>query len=475
VRRLAWGAAALAVLAYPVYPDTVRAWVFDLGSAATVVAIVVGVRVNRVARPLPWYLLAAGQLAFLGGDLLWDYYERVLHTDPFPSLADASYLVGYPLIAAAVLVFLRRRALTTDFGSLLDAGIISVGVGVVSWVYLITPYVTDPSLRTIDKVISSAYPVGDLLLLCLVVRLLLVPGQRPRAHLLLALSLVVLLVTDSGYAYSILVEAHVASSPVLDAGWLLSYLLLAACALDRSAGELDEVAATPPAALTPRRLLVLAGASVVAPVILAVQTVTEASVNGLVIACASVALFLLVLRRMSGLVHDVERQAAALEALAMTDGLTGIGNRRRWDEQLPLELARAARSGTSLVVAMVDLDHFKDFNDTRGHLAGDELLQRAAQAWQARLRANDVLARYGGEEFAVALPATSLDDAVAVIDTLRGLVPEGQTCSAGVAEWDGREPAEALVRRADLALYLAKTGGRDRTEASRELSAPAPV
>jgi len=122
----------LAVLAYPLYPDMVRAWVFDLGSAATVVAILVGVRVNRVARPLPWYLLAAGQLAFLGGDLLWDYYERVLHTDPFPSLADASYLAGYPLLAAAVLVFLRRRSLTSDLGSLIDAGIISVGVGVVS-------------------------------------------------------------------------------------------------------------------------------------------------------------------------------------------------------------------------------------------------------------------------------------------------------------------------------------------------------
>jgi diguanylate cyclase len=196
---------ALGVLAYPLYPPAVRAWTFDLVSVATVVAILVGVRVNRVARPLPWYLLAAGQLAFLGGDLLWDYYERVLHTDPFPSLADASYLAGYPLIGAAVVVFLRRRSLTADLGSLIDAGIISVGVGVVSWVYLITPYVTDPSLGLVEKLISCAYPVGDLLLLCLVVRLLLIPGQRPRAHLLLALSLLVLLLSDSGYAYTILI------------------------------------------------------------------------------------------------------------------------------------------------------------------------------------------------------------------------------------------------------------------------------
>jgi diguanylate cyclase len=302
---VAWGAVTLAVLALPLYPEVVRVWAFDLGSAATVVAILVGIRINRVARPLPWYLLAAGQVAFLIGDLLWDYYDRVLHTDPFPSLADASYLAGYPLLAAAVLVFLRRRSLTSDLGSLIDAGIISVGVGVIGWVYVITPYVKDPSLDVLDKLISCAYPVGDLLLLCLAVRLLLVPGERPRAHQLLAGSLVVLLVTDIVYAYTILVEAEVADSPVLDAGWLLSYLLLAACALDRSAGELDTVTTTLPAVLTPRRLMVLAGASVVAPVILAVQTVTDASVNGLVIASASVTLFLLVLRRMAGLVHDV--------------------------------------------------------------------------------------------------------------------------------------------------------------------------
>jgi diguanylate cyclase (GGDEF)-like protein len=285
----------------------------------------------------------------------------------------------------------------------------------------------------------------------------------------------VLLVTDSGYAYTILIEAHFAGSPVLDVGWLLSYLLLAAAALDPSAGELDEVETAPPAALTSRRLMVLAGASVVAPVILAVQTVTDATVNGLVIALASVALFLLVLRRMSGLVHDVERQAAALESLAMTDGLTGIGNRRRWDEQLPLELARASRAGTPLVVAILDLDRFKRYNDTRGHPCGDELLQRTAQAWQSRLRAGDVLARYGGEEFAVALPGARLSDGVAVIDTLRGLVPEGQTCSAGVAEWNRREPPEALVRRADLALYLAKAAGRDRTEVDADVAERAAV
>lgn len=345
----------------------------------------------------------------------------------------------------------------------------------VSWVYLVTPYVTDPSLGRLDRLISTAYPIGDLLLLCLVVRLLLVPGRRPQAHLLLALSLLVLLVSDSGYAYTVLVEPDAAVIPLLDVGWMVSYLLLAAAALDPSAGDLDEVAATAPAALTPRRLMVLAGASVVAPVILAVQTVTEASVNGLVIATASVTLFLLVLKRMSGLVREVEQQATDLEALAMTDGLTGVANRRKWDAQLALELVRAARTGAPLVVAIFDLDHFKAYNDTWGHPAGDDLLRRTAAAWRERLRAGDLLARYGGEEFAVALAGATLSDAVPVVDALRGLVPDGQTCSAGMAQWDGHEGPDALVRRADLALYLAKAGGRDRTEVDGDVPERAAV
>jgi diguanylate cyclase (GGDEF)-like protein/PAS domain S-box-containing protein len=152
-----------------------------------------------------------------------------------------------------------------------------------------------------------------------------------------------------------------------------------------------------------------------------------------------------------------------LEQMARTDDLTGLPNRRAWQEELPTELARAWREDRPLCVAMLDLDHFKDFNDRQGHQAGDRLLKQAAAAWRTSLRPYDTLARYGGEEFSVILPGCTLDDARALVERLREQTPEGETCSAGIAEWDGSEQAEALVGRADAALYRAKRAGRDRS------------
>ena len=112
---------------------------------------------------------------------------------------------------------------------------------------------------------------------------------------------------------------------------------------------------------------------------------------------------------------------------------------------------------------MLDLDHFKDFNDDHGHQAGDDHLRAVAVSWQGRLRATDLVARYGGEEFALILSGTTLAQAVEVIETLRAAVPSEQTVSGGVAEWDGSESGAELLARADRALYEAKRSGRNRT------------
>jgi len=157
-------------------------------------------------------------------------------------------------------------------------------------------------------------------------------------------------------------------------------------------------------------------------------------------------------RKRDSLIHD-------LRELSLTDELTGLPNRRRWDDELGRELGRARRYGKEMSLAMLDLDGFKSYNDTAGHPAGDALLRSVAKAWAEAVRTTDLLARYGGDEFAAILPDCPPDEALEVIDRLRLSTPKPVTCSAGIAWSDGSHSPEELVTRADQALYRAKRAG----------------
>jgi diguanylate cyclase (GGDEF)-like protein len=148
--------------------------------------------------------------------------------------------------------------------------------------------------------------------------------------------------------------------------------------------------------------------------------------------------------------------------LARTDALTGLANRRSWDEALGFEQERARRTEEPMCAVLIDLDHFKVFNDRFGHQAGDLMLKEASAAWRAQLRDVDTLARWGGEEFALLLPACPLVQAKGVLERLKLATPEGVTFSAGIVRWDEHESALQLMRRADAGLYSAKQSGRDR-------------
>jgi diguanylate cyclase (GGDEF)-like protein len=148
-----------------------------------------------------------------------------------------------------------------------------------------------------------------------------------------------------------------------------------------------------------------------------------------------------------------------LTDMASTDALTGLPNRRAWETSLQ----QALDEDQGIALAMLDFDHFKDFNDTYGHPAGDRLLRETAAAWREELRAGDLVARFGGDEFALLLPDCNAANALEVVERLRLRIPSGQSCSAGIATHQPGTPAEALVAQADIALYEAKTAGRDRT------------
>jgi diguanylate cyclase (GGDEF)-like protein len=147
-----------------------------------------------------------------------------------------------------------------------------------------------------------------------------------------------------------------------------------------------------------------------------------------------------------------------LTDMASTDPLTGLPNRRAWDARV----SRALSDGAHFTIAMLDFDHFKEFNDAYGHPAGDLLLKETAAMWREQLRTGDLLARLGGEEFGLLLIDCPTPRAVEVIERLRKLIYRNRTCSAGFAEHQPGESAEAVLARADAALYDAKSAGRDR-------------
>ena len=160
------------------------------------------------------------------------------------------------------------------------------------------------------------------------------------------------------------------------------------------------------------------------------------------------------------LAADLREAHGEMERHAATDPLTGLANRRSWDERLPEILA----TGASPVLLLVDLDHFKLFNDKHGHVAGDQMLIAFARVISEALPEEALAARWGGEEFSVALP--DLITARQVADQIRAHVPSAQTCSIGLAEYRAGETVTELTERADAALYAAKSAGRDRIVAA---------
>jgi diguanylate cyclase (GGDEF)-like protein len=241
-------------------------------------------------------------------------------------------------------------------------------------------------------------------------------------------------------------------------------VLWAGAALHPSMRSLSEVAPDRAARFNRSRFMLLAATSLLAPALLFVEGIrTPRHVDWAAIGIGAVVLFLLVLARMSALISQVQDQASQLAALANNDALTGIPNRRAWDLELAREMAVARRSESRVAVAILDLDHFKAFNDRHGHQAGDRLLAQAAALWKAQLREYDIIARYGGEEFGVILPGLTAAEADPIVERLRAATPVRQSFSAGIATWDGVETPEHLVGRADEALYRAKHSGRSRT------------
>ncbi|GAA3392487.1 GGDEF domain-containing protein [Cryptosporangium minutisporangium] len=451
-------------------------WTLD---ASAVVVLLIGARLHRPTTRWPWWLLALGQLSALGADITFYGASLVDVTLPYPSVADLLYLLQYLLDGVALFLLIRRRTPGWDVPALVDASIVAVAAGLVSWVFLISPGASGGGMTTAGVLTTAAYPVGDLVLLSVGARLMLGAGSRPPAFRLLASGFVLVLVPDALYTWQVFAGTYTEGG-WLESMWMGSWILLGAAGLHPSMRELSEESpvAAPHAGLG--RMVVLAGASLLAPATLFVQYLREAPLHVPLVATVCAVLFLLVLTRMAGLV-------VAQERVAITDGLTGLRTRRYFEHALATTAERAA-GGSGLAVLLLDVDHFKTVNDTYGHHGGDRVLCEIARRLTQAVRPGDLVARYGGEEFAVLLPSVTPREARQIADrvhrgirrtpiTVSGSAATTVTVSVGVATLpvDAPDPA-ALMLLADQLLYAAKDNGRDRVAAGASLSAaPDPI
>jgi diguanylate cyclase (GGDEF)-like protein/PAS domain S-box-containing protein len=292
-----------------------RAVFWGLLALSGVFAIVAGVILNRPAAPAAWLLLAAANLSFAIGQISFLVITEVRHeTLTFPSPVDGFYLSTYPIYAAGLVIFIRRRGGGRDRRSLLDALTVTVSLALLSWLYLILPYVHNPALSWQQKAVSVAYPIGDVLVLAMLARFLAAGAWRTRSVQLLAIGSLGLLASDVSFG---LLQLYSSFHPgtATDLGWLVFYAAWGAAALHPSMTMLTKPIPRSQPPSSPFRLVLIMLAALVAPVVLFVESVRDRVVDAGVIAVCSALLYLLVLSRLADVAAALRRALARAEVL----------------------------------------------------------------------------------------------------------------------------------------------------------------
>jgi len=367
VRRGAWlwylVVGALLTAAY-LFVHTIRfGWAFNLIGLSSPIVIVIAVRLHKPEQELPWYLFALGQTLFVAGDVITYNYDSFFGTElPFPSIGDVFYLSVYPCLIAGLLLLVRHRSPGRDRESAIDSLIVAVGIGVVSWVFLMAPTAHDAGLDLKSKLVSIAYPLMDLMVLSAAIRLAVGAGKRPPAFYLISLSIVSLFITDSIYSWiSVHGIVYDNSSGFLEGGWGLFYVLWGAAALHASMRTLSDPAPDQDRRLSRWRLGLLAGASLMAPAVQGVQMLRGGAIEMPVAIGASATLFLLVVARMAGLIHKQQQSAEREKALRQAGAALVTATNRDGIYAAALEGARAIAGPGATIRVLVSRDMPQEF------------------------------------------------------------------------------------------------------------------
>jgi len=462
------------VVAPPGLPQDAVYLVVGLGCVA---AIVLGVRRHQPDLRAPWYLFAVGQAAWVLGDTIYSWNEDVRHVSPFPSSADVAYLLAYPLLAAGVGLLIRRGGRRFDIRGLIDSGIVVVGLGLVSWAWVAQPMVEAADVPVLERLIAVAYPVGDILLMAMLVRLVAAPGISSMALRLLAGAVILQVVADTALAAGVTASWDYAGG--LDVLWLASYTLWGASALHPQMAEISSRTGANTDLFTVRRVTVLGAAAILPPVTAAAALTLGYPMDPWVLVGGAIVLTLLVVVRMASGIAEIRFTARQRDELqekllykAAHDPLTGQFNRAYMLRmiQAALRRGRSAEIATGLLV--VDLDDFKSVINSYGPTAADDILIATARRVSATVGPSHAVGRLSGDQFFVLVEHADAEEVTMQI--------AGALARTLMAPHD---IAQSSVRvRARIGLALGVDGSTDASQllhqamiASRRASLSAPA
>ncbi|MDQ1746963.1 MAG: diguanylate cyclase [Frankiaceae bacterium] len=436
--------------------------------AAATCALTVSRKARGRARTIWLFLGIASALAVAANT---PYYAAPLitgHALPFPSVVDGFWLLTYPCFLVALHVMTKVQRRESRLGNALDTTILVVcGTSLMSE-FVLVPLVGAAGIPLLAHVVAATYPIMDILVFAMLVRVAVAVSWRSPAVRLLLVSFSALLLADTVYVVQ-LGDGTYHLGGASDGLWMVSYLFIGLAALHPQARHLAHVESSPGKRLSRGRLVFLV-ASVLTGPILAVTRPDEIILASLVSAVS----FLLVVGRMTGLNRALISSTVELKSRACTDSLTGLANRDVFHKRLGKALSRPERRHGEPGILFIDLDDFKEINDTLGHAAGDELLRIVADRLRSVVRPADLVARLGGDEFGVLLDQVSSHAAAVMVanravEALIGPVEiDGHElrvgASVGVALRQNGSNVDSLMRQADLAMYTAKANGKNRVE-----------
>jgi diguanylate cyclase (GGDEF)-like protein len=433
----------------------------DVAAAALVVAGAVKAGRSRVV----WWLLATGISSYAIGGVLWNCWLQYLPHPPSPSIADGFWLAMYPLVGAAVVISTREHSRRLQSGRVLIDGLAAATAALA----LCSAFVASPLLHGINHhhgavVTDLMYPVADMAIGILVVGLMSVRGWRlDRTWALLIPVFPLWLLGDSTWVLQVSGSAFTGSSAVTLC-YLTAFALLAGAAWQSGTRRQDDLQASPGSGIATTSPI-SAVPTMLGLIPLAILLYDHFSRISLIALILTWVALLTAILRITLAMRDTLVLGDAQRA-AMTDELTGLPNRRMFLTRLQEQVDAIQRSRGTLTALMLDLDNFKQLNDTLGHEAGDELLRLAGPRLTGAVRTGDLVARLGGDEFAILLPNCTQKRAASVAQTVLDSFNEPLdvhgltmrlTASIGIASSPGdADNAETLLRCADVAMYEAK-------------------